>query len=206
VRAKDEFNSFRMNNGLTVDLYCARVALLGSRLAPGVDDMSVHSIIGSTDEDSAVSLSQLSEDVNRIAARLARLSTGTSLSAVRAANMDLAPPALRSEAIKRILKARRMREDYFSTDLFADPAWDMLLELLLAELSRYRVPVSSLCLAAQVPPTTALRWIGLMADAGLVRRRPDPDDRRRVFVELTSTASAAMHGYFDSLHNEAAHP
>ena len=72
----------------------------------------------------------------------------------------------------------------------------MLLDLLQAELAQHRVPVSSLCIAAAVPATTALRWIKSMTDSGLFVRRADPHDGRRVFVELSPGASAAMRGYF----------
>ena len=60
----------------------------------------------------------------------------------------------------------------------------MLLDLLQAEIAQHRVPVSSLCIAAAVPATTALRWIKTMTDGGLFMRRADPHDGRRVFVEL----------------------
>ena len=42
----------------------------------------------------------------------------------------------------------------------------MLLDLLAARLERERVSVSSLCIAAAVPPTTALRWIRTLTDKG----------------------------------------
>jgi DNA-binding MarR family transcriptional regulator len=56
--------------------------------------------------------------------------------------------------------------------------------------------VSSLCIAAEVPPTTALRWIKSLTDRGLFVRRPDPRDARRVFIELSRETSDAMHRYF----------
>ena len=59
-------------------------------------------------------------------------------------------------------------------------------------------------LAAAVPATTALRWIKSMTDAGLFVRRADPHDGRRVFVELSPGASAAMRGYFAELGKAAA--
>ena len=61
-----------------------------------------------------------------------------------------------------MIRARRLRARYFPEDLFADPAWDMLLDLLQAEIAQLRVPVSSLCIAAAVPATTALRWLKTM--------------------------------------------
>ena len=80
----------------------------------------------------------------------------------------------------------------------------MLLDLLQAELAQHRVPVSSLCIAAAVPATTALRWVKTMTDAGLFVRRADPHDGRRVFVELSPATSAAMRAYFAKLGEAAA--
>jgi len=56
--------------------------------------------------------------------------------------------------------------------------------------------VSSLCIAAAVPATTALRWLKTMTDKGLFVRRADPHDGRRVFVELSPATSVAMRRYF----------
>jgi hypothetical protein len=60
---------------------------------------------------------------------------------------------------RRYLRHRRERERLLP-DLFADPAWDILLDLFAASIERRPVSVSSACVAAAVPPTTALRWIG----------------------------------------------
>jgi len=61
------------------------------------------------------------------------------------------------ETVRTVIRARRLRGHYLSEELFAGSAWDMLLDLLQSELTRLRVPVSSLCIAAAVPATTALR-------------------------------------------------
>jgi len=54
------------------------------------------------------------------------------------------------------------------------------------------VAVSSLCIAAAVPPTTALRWIKTLTDLGMFVRASDPSDRRRVFIELSDEVAGAM--------------
>ena len=150
-------------------------------------------------EPSAARLRQLSDEVSRIAATLARLSVGPGSPA---ANRNEAPaesgsvPAVDIETIRQVIRARRLRARYFDEELFADPAWDMLLDLLQAEIAQLRVPVSSLCIAAAVPATTALRWIKTMTDAGLFLRRADPHDGRRVFIELSRSASDGMRRYF----------
>jgi DNA-binding MarR family transcriptional regulator len=80
--------------------------------------------------------------------------------------------------------------------MFADPAWDMLLDLTAARAEHKRVSVTSLCIASGVPSTTALRWIALLTQAGLLERVEDDTDRRRAFVQLTDRASDAMARYF----------
>ncbi len=56
-----------------------------------------------------------------------------------------------------------------------------------------RVAVSSLCIAAAVPATTALRWIKALTDRGLFVRAADPQDGRRVYIELVRRRGALAH-------------
>ena len=100
--------------------------------------------------------------------------------------------------VRSIIRLRRMRDRFFRSDLFADPAWDMLLDLMAARLERVRVAVSSLCIAAAVPPTTALRWIKTMSDNGMFVRVADPEDGRRVFIELSDEAASGMAAYLSA--------
>jgi DNA-binding MarR family transcriptional regulator len=105
-------------------------------------------------------------------------------------------PNVSPEQVRSVIRARRLRGRFFAEDLFADPAWDMLLVLRQAELAQLRVPVSCLCIAAAVSATTALRWLKTMTDKGLFVRRADPHDGRRVFVELAPETSMALRRYF----------
>ncbi len=149
-------------------------------------------------DQNATRLRQLSDEVSRIASTLARLSTGPAL-AVRPTDQPPATgdlPQVSADTVRTVIRARRLRTRYFDEDMFADPAWDMLLDLLQAELAQLPVPVSSLCIAAAVPATTALRWLKTMTSQGIFLRRADPHDGRRVFVELAPAASQAMRRYF----------
>lgn len=101
-----------------------------------------------------------------------------------------------SGEIRAILRLRRLRSTFFTPELFADPAWDMLLDLMAARIAGEKVAVSSLCIAADVPPTTALRWIKTMTDHGLFVRDSDPFDGRRIFIALSAGAAQAMSNYF----------
>ena len=139
-------------------------------------------------------LLKLSDEVSRIAGTLARLSVEPSASERTALRADA--PELSAERIKAILRARRLRSRFFNSDLFADPAWDMMLDLLYGELAHRHVTVSHLCAASAVPPTTALRWLNTLVKRGLAVRRDDPRDGRRVFVELAPHASATLRAYF----------
>jgi DNA-binding MarR family transcriptional regulator len=103
--------------------------------------------------------------------------------------------------IAEILRARSVRTKFFKAELFADPAWDMLLDLYRAELEQYRVSITSLCTASGVPTSTALRWLRALEQEGLITRRQDPLDGRRTFVALTSAAVEAMNAYFAAIGN-----
>lgn len=195
-----------------------RVIALGRVLinlpAAGVRDLS---------DEERLTLLRLTEQLEQIAARIDRLSpaarpgpidedeaafrfesprrsfagSGEDASArlVRAVRPPLPDPRL----VRRIIRQRQARAKFFDGALFADPAWDMLLDLTAARVEHVRVSVSSLCIAAGVPPTTALRWIGQMIEAGLLERIEDEIDRRRTFITLTDKAADAMAHYFAEL-------
>lgn len=97
----------------------------------------------------------------------------------------------RSEIATRLRRGR-----LFKNTLFSDPAWDILLDLFAAEYDGRRRFISSVALTAEIPPTTALRWIGALERERLVRRLPDPLDGRRSFIELTDDGRRAMTAYF----------
>lgn len=99
--------------------------------------------------------------------------------------------------VRNLLKARQLRMRYLGADLFADPAWDMLLDLTAARAEHRRVSVTSLCIASGVPTTTALRWMKLLEQSGLIQRMEDDTDRRRAFVMLSDQGAIAMARFFD---------
>lgn len=174
--------------------------------ANAIDDHRVHQI------------DRLQEEVQRISAMLSHLAMGDGNTAAyaREGSHEPASPFIEDHVrapsrsfgaqspqatvsareVRRIIRERRMRDELFPADLFADPAWDMLLDLYAAKLDRARVSVSSLCIAAAVPATTALRWIKTLSDTGIFRREADQHDGRRIFVALSDQATDAMHRYF----------
>lgn len=165
-------------------------------------------------EAESARLRRLSEEVARIAETLARLTRsddaeprggvrdrGTGYRGPDAGPaVEIAPAEIRA-----VIRARRLRAQFFADELFADPAWDMLLDLFAAGLERRQVSVSSLCIAAAVPPTTALRWIGTLHDAGLFERQADPSDRRRAYIGLSSKGLEGMRSYAGAVKRAGLH-
>jgi hypothetical protein len=95
---------------------------------------------------------------------------------------------------------RRKRSEVFSNpDLFGEPAWDIMLDLYIAQATNKKISVTSACIASAVPSTTGLRWLTILINDGLVLREHDPQDNRRVFVRLSETGVTSMEQYFDKL-------
>lgn len=188
-----------------VNLLCApsfaeRVAAISLARIPV--SQQLQEVDGAVD---AVRLQQLADEVGRIARVLssfaepsisplpAAVSDGLiGYRAGPAAHRPALPQTIRADDIRTMLRLRRQRDHLFAGELFADPAWDMMLDLMAARIERLKVAVSSLCIAAAVPPTTALRWIRTLTELGIFVRVADPTDGRRVFIELSDAAASAV--------------
>lgn len=150
----------------------------------------------------AAELARLAEQLGSLSSGVARRDAGDAFAEqsrdyraeVPADRAPAAPPS--AQQIRHLISMRRLRERFFVADLFADPAWDILLDLAAARLEGRSVSVSSLCIAASVPPTTALRWIRMMTDQGLLERRADAADARRMFVDISDAAFEQVSGWF----------
>lgn len=100
---------------------------------------------------------------------------------------------------REFYSGRRRRARFFSTDLFGEPTWDIMLDLYVAGREGRRVPTTSACIGAHVPPTTALRWLRILEMRGLVEREDDGRDGRRTFVRLTARGQAALLGFLGTM-------
>ncbi|MCT8267798.1 MULTISPECIES: response regulator [Afifella] len=105
--------------------------------------------------------------------------------------------ATESDYLRALVAARTDRDAIFKAKLFSDPAWDMMLDLAVAEATGRFVSVTSLCLASGVATTTALRRIDELQEADLIMRFPDETDRRRTLVRLTETGLERMHAFVE---------
>ena len=100
----------------------------------------------------------------------------------------------------RIYDARRARHRDLGANLFGEPAWDILLSLYCCPARGEALTTTSLSLAAEVKPTTGLRWQTVLLDKGLMKGGPSPDgDGRRVLVALTQEGRDLMEKYLTRL-------
>lgn len=104
-------------------------------------------------------------------------------------------------AAMRAINVRR--NEALGAPVFRDPAWDMLLDLMVAEEEGRAVSVSGLCHAAGVPTTTALRHVERLEELGLIARAPDPADKRRFWIEGKPDTLARVREIVGRLQDEA---
>lgn len=89
------------------------------------------------------------------------------------------------EIARSYRKNIRSRETLLPLGPPMNPAWLILLELYIHRGSHWDLSVTAIALAADIPPTTSLRWLGELEDRGLIDRKADQQDRRRSHVRLT---------------------
>lgn len=103
---------------------------------------------------------------------------------------------LTSDVVRQMIETRRLKAQFFPEISFADPAWDMILHLTVARLDGEKVSVTDLCIASNVPYTTALRWITNLEKSKLFERSYDAYDRRRMFIQLSDAGFDSMQRWY----------
>jgi DNA-binding MarR family transcriptional regulator len=112
-----------------------------------------------------------------------------------------APHALGSQGVSgrlvhAICELRRSRQQFFPGKLLGDGMWDVLLRLYAAHLDQHRLSISRLTRETGIAATTVLRWLASLEQSGLIERTDDPNDYRRVFVELSDKGADSMNRFF----------
>jgi len=138
--------------------------------------------------------SVLRETIETLAARVAELEERATAAGEPPRSLGFSDDKLATIA-SSIYRSRQRRAGYFDPALFGEPAWDMLLDLFIARVRGARVSTTSLCLAANVPQATGLRWVGQLVKAGLARRFRALDDARLKLVEITPEGYRLMRRY-----------
>lgn len=102
------------------------------------------------------------------------------------------PSAVTEDHVLSILAYRRAREVAFGRELFTDPGWDILLELLAAHLGGRRMTLCDLAQSIDIPASTAKRWAAALAEHGLIVSSSDLTDTDSASIDLSAHGLAGM--------------
>lgn len=100
-----------------------------------------------------------------------------------------------TEVAQHIVETRRDRKRDFGSELFVDPAWDMMLDLFIAREQDRHISIDSLATASGRPSTTALRWVGVLIETGHFVSRSDPAAGSVQHVELSPATYGQLQAY-----------
>lgn len=132
--------------------------------------------------------------------RIAELVEGPrSAAKLPSASVETLPSQFDSALVRRLIRIEQSRARVIGGKLLGDPAWNILLDLLLAALENRQVSVSSACIVAGVATTTALRLINRMVEDGVLERVPDQNDRRRDYLVISPKIQDALKEYLIDL-------
>lgn len=140
------------------------------------------------------------EDARRLLALLSEQDgevAGSPLSAALFQSVYAEQERLREKA-RQILALRRKRNKRFSSAMFGEPAWEMLLALYAADGGE-RLTVSALAMQSGSSKATALRWIEYLEHQGLIERQAHPTDQRAAFAKLTDQGKEVLEGYLSDV-------
>lgn len=102
--------------------------------------------------------------------------------------------------IQREISVRHLRNSLFPASLFADPAWDILIDLYASEGIGRPVSSGDACLVTGVSQSTGLRAIRRLSDVGLICRVRHTRDNRKLYLILTASGRRAMNAWIDAQH------
>lgn len=106
--------------------------------------------------------------------------------------MDQWPIERRIEVCRLLIGQRRIVGLELGFDLCPSPTWDILLDLYLAHYEDRPTYLWALCVAANIPMSSAHRRICDLIEHGALWRSADEHDGRRVSVGLSAAMLARM--------------
>lgn len=95
---------------------------------------------------------------------------------------------------RRILEISRQADTMFDGPLLSNPGWEILLDLFIQRSEGKRISIISVCVAANAPTSTVLRYIQAMMDSGTIIKKPSPDDVEGLLIDLSDAAYTRMNG------------
>lgn len=86
-----------------------------------------------------------------------------------------------------VIQRRIERHAVLPGAMFGEGAWNMLLDLFVKTAHQQSVSVTSLCIASGSPTSTALRYVQLLIECGLIQKTSHPSDKRSSNLTMTFT-------------------
>lgn len=86
-----------------------------------------------------------------------------------------------------LIRLRQERAKHYPELKFADPAWDIMLDIFVAAARGKQLSVGDLAVGSDLPTSTALRWSDYLVKQGVVDNVDDPNDKRRKLVSMNCT-------------------
>lgn len=97
------------------------------------------------------------------------------------------------DAALEMLQVRQRAKRYFEAPVRSDPAWKLMLALYASEGMARGSNIGSVAKLADVPRTSALRWLTKLERHGFVSVSRSKVDRRAIVVQLTRKGWEATH-------------
>ncbi|MEP0144501.1 MAG: hypothetical protein ABJP02_10355 [Parasphingorhabdus sp.] len=88
---------------------------------------------------------------------------------------------------KKFLQWSRFKAETLNlgSGLFSDSCWDMCLDIYICDLKDEKITISSIAHSSGIPMTTAMRYINVMTEDGLLEKSSNPSDNRMVFISTS---------------------
>ena len=101
--------------------------------------------------------------------------------------------ALAASASKQLCDRQRRQASFENlTEIFGEPAWDMLLYLFVRGCEKKRVRKTDLTSVSGAAHSTAMRYVEVLADAKLIEVERCDTDHRVQFISLTVEGKVRM--------------
>ncbi|MES2290343.1 MAG: hypothetical protein V4530_11460 [Pseudomonadota bacterium] len=101
------------------------------------------------------------------------------------------------ERVSAVIELRKRRDALFGREIFGEPAWEILLDLFIGRAKERKTSSTSAAIASRAPMTTALRYLSILEEHGLIIKRTAEHDLRVHYVQLTDDAYQAIIEMFE---------
>ena len=123
---------------------------------------------------------------------------GASMIDQRRASDNGAAPVTDLDSMRQALNARYLTEISRRVDatlenpLLSNPGWNILLDLFVHRSEGKPIGIIDLCIAANTPTSTALRYVQAMLDSGVIIKIQATDESQQLVVQLSDATYSAM--------------